>query len=105
MPTPVEVFLSYSHKDERLLQKLRNHLAPLEQRGFVAAWHDRRIMPGEDWERAISAQLGQCRIILLLISDNFIASDYCNGVEVKTALEKHATGEARVIPIVLSDVA
>lgn len=104
MISPVQVFISYSHKDDALLDVLRAHLAPLKQQGLIADWHDRRILPGDDWNREINEQLERCQIVLLLLSANFFASDYINGVEVAAALRRHTTGEARVIPVVLRAV-
>lgn len=101
---PVKVFYSYSHKDEKLRNKLDNHLTLLQRQGLINEWTDRMIEAGEDWEHEISAQLNTAQLILLLISDDFIASDYCYSVEMERALERHKNGEARVIPILLRPV-
>lgn len=98
---PLEIFCSYSHKDERLRQQLQAHLAVLLNEGLISAWHDRLISPGSEWKRAIDAHLHTSGIILLLVSVDFLASNYCQDVEVKTALERHKQGSARVIPIIL----
>jgi len=96
----VEVFISYSHKDERHRVALVAHLSALKRQGLLVAWHDRRIDPGARWERAINHALERCGIVLLLISADFLNSDYCMGVELKRAMEREAAGNARVIPIV-----
>ena len=101
-PPAVEVFISYSHADEKLRQKLENHLALLRREGFVSVWHDRRIVPGEQWAAEIDAHLESAGIVLLLVSASFIASDYCWDVEVKRAVERHDAGDCRVIPVILS---
>ena len=85
----LRVFFSYSHRDERYLDQLRKHLANLEQEGLVRLWHDRAIRPGEEWEPAIAAQLDQADVIVLLISADFNASNFCRRVEMACAVERH----------------
>lgn len=101
---PVEVFYSYSHKDEELLVELREHLSSLRKQGVITDWHDRNIRAGSEWGGEINERLERASIILLLVSASFINSHYCYGVEVRRALERHAAGEARVIPVLLRDV-
>lgn len=101
---PVEVFYSYSHKDEKLRNKLNNHLALLQRQGLINGWTDRMIEAGDDWKHEVSKHLNTAQIILLLISADFIASDYCYSLEMERALERHKNGEARVIPILLRPV-
>lgn len=100
----VEVFFSYSHKDEDLRDELSKHLAMLKRQHFITAWHDRRIGAGKEWENEIDERLNSADIILLLISSDFLASDYCYDVEVKTAMKRHDDGEARVMPVILRPV-
>jgi hypothetical protein len=98
---PVEVFISYSHKDDRLREKLEAHLSLLRRQGFIAAWQDRRITAGREWAGAIDEHLERAAVILLLVSADFLASDYCYDREMTRALERHDAGEARVIPVIL----
>ncbi len=100
----VKVFFSYSHKDEELRNELANHLRILERQGVISSWHDRKILPGEEWDRQINDNLNTADLILLLISADFIASNYCWDVEVETAMKRHNAGEACVIPIILRKV-
>lgn len=95
------VFFSYSHEDEELRNRLEKHLALLKRQGLVEAWHDRRILAGADLDEAISANLESADIILLLVSADFLASDYCYSREMGRAMERHATREAVVIPVIL----
>jgi internalin A len=97
----VRVFYSYSHKDEQLRNDLETHLKLLHRQGLIDAWHDRQIEAGEEWKDKIDENLERADIILLLISADFIASDYCYEKEMKRTLERHENGEARVIPIIL----
>jgi hypothetical protein len=101
---PLRVFISYSHKDERLRRDLETHLKLLRRQEVIATWTDRRIMPGEEWRDQIDENLESADIILLLVSADFVASDYCYEVEMKRALKRHDAGEARVIPIILREV-
>jgi formylglycine-generating enzyme required for sulfatase activity len=98
---PISLFYSYSHRDEELRDRLEEHLGVLRRRGLIEGWHDRRISAGTEWKDAIDEHLATADIILLLISSGFINSDYCWDKEMTKALERHAKGEARVIPVVL----
>lgn len=99
--SPVEVFFSYAHEDEELKEGVRKHLALLQRLGLIRKWHDRMISPGQEWAGEIDSHLNTAHVILLLVSSDFIVSDYCFGVEMTRALERHAAGEARVIPVIL----
>ncbi|XXT24586.1 TIR domain-containing protein [Sorangium sp. So ce429] len=98
---PVRLFFSYSHKDEALRDELETHLALLKREGLLQTWHDRRIGAGDDWAGQIDKNLDEAEVILLLVSADFLASDYCFDKEMKHALARHDTGQARVIPVVL----
>lgn len=95
------VFISYSHADENLRNELEKHLAGLLRQGVITTWHDRRIAPGEDLHGHIDDQLNAADIVLLLVSADFLASDYCYDVEMLQAMERHERNEARVIPVIL----
>ena len=97
----LEVFFSYAHTDEDLLNKLLVHLSGMRREGLITPWHDRRIEAGETWSEHIDTHLDTADIILLLISADFIASDYCYSVEMTRALECNARKEARVVPVIL----
>ena len=97
----VSVFFSYAHEDERLRDSLAKHLRILERQGIIKSWSDRCILPGQEWDGQINENLEAADIILLLISADFLASDYCWETEVKRAMEKHESGKAIVIPIIL----
>src|SRR2546425_11549677 len=101
MESKKEIFFCYAHEDEQLLKILKMHLKPLQHEGLIDVWYDRDISAGEEWEQEISKQLSAAQIILLLVSPDFINSDYCYGIEMKRALERHNRGEALVIPAIL----
>jgi hypothetical protein len=96
-----EVFVSYSHKDKSLREKLQIHFATIEREGKVRLWHDRMIPPGNEWRTAIDDHLESADIILLLISPDFLASKYCAEIEGARAIARHDAKEARVVPILL----
>lgn len=95
------VFFSYSHKDEDLRDQLEKQLSLLKRQGIIDVWHDRRIGAGEDFARAIDQHVETDDIILLLVSADFLDSDYCYEKEMMRAMERHEAGEAIVIPVIL----
>ena len=101
---PVKIFFCYAREDEALLKKLKAHLRPLQRQGLIDVWHDRDISAGAEWEQEIKEHLNTAQIILLLVSPDFMNSEYCYSIEMKRALERHANGEAKVIPIILRPV-
>jgi hypothetical protein len=101
---PVNIFFCYAHEDEELLKKLKVALRPLQRQGLIDVWYDRDISAGAAWEHEIDKNLNTADIILLLVSPDFMNSDYSYSVEMKRALERHDRGEAQVIPIILRPV-
>lgn len=95
------MFISYSHRDEELRGQLETHLSVLLRQGILQPWHDRKIAPGSDIHAAIDAHLESADIILLLVSPDFLASDYCYDKEMVRALDRHRRREATVIPVIL----
>lgn len=98
---PIEIFYCYSHIDENLQLELVKHLSALKRQGIISDWYDRKISPGREWKGGIDNHLDSAKIILPLVSPDFLASDYCYDVEMMRALKRHKTGDARVIPIIL----
>ena len=95
------LFFSYSHKDEDFRDQLEVHLAMLKRQGLIDAWHDRRILAGDEIDKSIDAHLEKADIILLLVSADFLASAYCYDIEVRRAIERHDEASAQVIPVIL----
>jgi tetratricopeptide (TPR) repeat protein len=95
------VFYSYAHEDEPFLKKLEKHLSSLRRDGLISEWHDRRISAGTEWATTIDTYLNTADIILLLVSPDFMASEYCYGIELEQAMKRYQSGEASVIPIIL----
>jgi TIR domain len=99
--TPIRVFFSYAHQDEHLRDELAKQLKILERNGTIQGWHDRKITPGSEWKGEIDQHLERAQIILLLISPDFLNSDYCWEVEMRKAMEYHESQKATVIPVIL----
>jgi len=97
----VKLFISYSHRDERYFNQLIIRLVVLYREGVIAQWHDRMIRPGADWRKAIDYNLDSADCVLLLVSPDFIASDYCYGIEMKKALRRHLEEGVPVIPVIV----
>ncbi len=97
----LHLFISYSHKDNVLREELETHLKILQRQGLIQTWSDRGILPGDEWETDIDANLNRADIILFLISADFIASKYCYEIEMPQAMARHENGDAMVIPIIL----
>lgn len=100
----IKIFCCYAHKDGVLQDQLVKHLEPLRRTGQVTTWYDRELLPGMEWKQEIDRHLNTSDIVLLLVSPNFMSSDYCYSIEMQKALERHERGEARVIPVILRPV-
>lgn len=101
---PFRVFYSYSHKDVRMLDRLRRHMAMLRRQGLITEWYDREIEAGSAWRREIERELEAADVILLLVSADFLASDFCYEQEMTRAVERARRGEAVVIGVMLRPV-
>ena len=97
----MRAFISYSHRDKAALERLHTHLAPLRRQRLIKAWFDREILAGGEINAAVDKELESCELFLLLVSPDFLASDYCFEREMQRALERHEAGEARVVPIII----
>lgn len=98
---PIEIFFSYAHADEHLMDDVRRQFIPFERAGQIIKWHDRKIIPGRELDQEIDHHLRRAHVILLFVSPHFIESRYCYEREVEVALERHDAGAARVVPVIL----
>lgn len=101
---PIKVFYSYAHKDEKLRRELSAALALPRRTGVIQDWSDRNIPHGANWKEEIDHKLDSADLVLLLISSDFIQSEYCWGIEMQAAMARHQAGKARVVPILLRPV-
>jgi internalin A len=97
----LSLFISYSHKDNRFRDQLRGALTAYERKGEINSWDDTEIVPGQKWEPEILGKLERADIVVLLLSNDFIKSNYCYQVEMDRARERDATGECAIVPIVV----
>lgn len=97
----MRAFISYSHRDTATLDRLHVHLAMLRRQGLIEEWFDREILGGSFIDGDVDRELEECGLFLLLVSPDFLHSDYCYEREMKRALERHEAGEARVVPIII----
>jgi hypothetical protein len=101
--TKGSVFVSYSRADRSWLDRLRVHLAPLERSGLIEIWHDGKIEAGALWQLEIEGALASASAAILLISANFLASDFIYANELPPILDRHAKAGMKIIPLILSN--
>jgi len=101
MQRPIEIFFSYAHEDESLMDEVRRQLVVFDRQGLIKKWHDRLIPPGAEWQGQIDQRLAHSDVILLFVSPDFFESDYCYEAEMTEAMRRHQANSARVVPIIL----
>jgi hypothetical protein len=94
------VFISYSHEDEQDKNRLLKHLGVLQSAGLVTTWSDDRIGAGADWRREIEQTMAQARVAVLLVTANFLTSDFILNTEVPTLLQRHRQAGLIIFPII-----
>ncbi|MEP7232150.1 MAG: toll/interleukin-1 receptor domain-containing protein [Ginsengibacter sp.] len=97
----IKIFIAYAHEDQIYKSKLMKHLTALRRLKYIETWTDKEIIPGQEWNEAIKINFNQASIILLLVSSDFLASDYSYTEEMTRAVERHMKKTARVVPIIL----
>lgn len=95
------LFLSYSHADEALLDRMHRHLAQLQREGSVSGWYDRDIRAGGRLDEEIDEELSNADIFIACASPDYIASNYCYERELTAALEREQRGELAIVPVIL----
>ena len=98
---PIKIFYSYAHEDQAYAEELIKHLSFLERKKKIKGWYDRKISLGSNWQEEINQNLDYAQIILMLLSPDFINSDYCYETETIRAIEKHRNKEAILIPLII----
>lgn len=102
--TSIQLYYMYAHADVIFSHELEKHLANLQRQSVITEWHSREISPATDGKYVFDEYLTTAQIILLLISPNFLALDFCYGVGMQQALERDDAGEATIIPVILRPV-
>lgn len=100
-PSPRKVFVSYSHKDKEFLERMLVHLKPLEAAGLIDPWVDTRLRAGDRWKKQIETALQSASVAILLVSADFLASDFIVKNELPPMLSKAERDGTRIIPIIL----
>lgn len=98
---PIKIFISYSRKDKRFLEEIRTYLKVYENRNEIEVWYDGNLTPGVEWEKEIHERFCSAQVILLLISADFFASDYCWHRELPAAMQRSKDGVATVVPVII----
>jgi len=98
---PKKLFISYSKHDAVHLEAFKKHLMPLSRDEKIITWSDKNLLPGEEWDKSIRHELESSDVIVLLISADFLATDYVMDVEVPRAVERHNSADAVVIPVIV----
>jgi hypothetical protein len=100
---PLSVFCSYSHKDQKYRRTLETHLSQLRNDGLISIWTDREIIASQNWSSRIHENLNRADIVLLLVSADFLRSEYCYAEEMVRAMERHEAGDCAVVPIIVRE--
>lgn len=100
-PGPLKTFVSYSHEDRSFCEELLKTLVDLTRNNVITIWTDHALVAGTEWDEKIRAELEEAELILFLVSRSSIASEYITRVEFQRALERHKSGQARLVPIIV----
>lgn len=95
------VFISYSHKDRRYLDRLQIHLRPYEREGLVDRWDDTRLQSGANWREEIANAIEHARLAILLVSADFLASDFIATNELPPLLESAQARGTKILPVIV----
>ena len=97
-----KAFISYSHKDKKYLDRLLTHLKPLERNGMLDVWQDTQIKTGDKWKEKIDGALNEASIAILLLSADFMASDFIIENELPPILSGAEVNGTKIVPVILS---
>ena len=101
MERSAKIFISYSHKDSKWLERINIHLKPLLRNGNIESWDDTKILPGDKWKSEIFNHLSTSNVAILLISADFMASDFIVESELPPILQKAESKGLKVISLII----
>jgi predicted ATPase len=107
MPMPeARVFISYAHEDARWFDETGAHglipwLRDSLRRPDIAFWYDPHLQPGEEWRSRILEEIARSHVVLLLVSESFLSSDFIKQVELPAIQARVEQGQAIVLPLLL----
>ena len=101
---PIEVFFFHVFEDRAVREEIKKHLWLSMRKGLITWWYEELLLPGQIKDREIKAHLDRANIFVVLVSSDFVASDYCDGAEMKLAMTRHQAGEACIIPVIVRAV-
>jgi internalin A len=104
-PIPVRVFVSYAHDDEPRLKRLDSMLGVLERQHGLTAWHDKRLIAGDEWDQEIRRRLDEMDIFLFIASQASLVSDYIRDVELRVAKRRQRRKEVQLVSVKLEPCA
>lgn len=97
----MKAFISYSHKDEKYLERLKVHITQLQREHLVESWTDQEIHAGAALDKTINDQLQASELFIALLSPDYIASNYCYEKEFEKALEMQSQGSLHIVPVIV----
>lgn len=100
IPSGQTIFISYSHKDKRWFELLKIQLGALMVEGLFNVWSDQSIQAGEDWYAKILQGIAEARVAILLISADFLTSDFVRKEEIPRLLQRRLHEGMTIIPVI-----
>ncbi|MFA8298733.1 MAG: COR domain-containing protein [Hyphomicrobiales bacterium] len=99
----LKFFISYSKDNEQQLDKFKKYLGQYKGHYKFTPWYDGDLKCGDEWDPEIKRNLNEADLIIFLVSNDFLATDYIRDVEIETAMKRHKKGETKILPVILTD--
>lgn len=102
-PQRISIFISYAHADERWLKRLKKHLTVLDKfTEPIDYWEDTKLKGGDKWKETIKGAIDKANVAILLVSTDFLASDFITSEELPSILRHAEEGGTKVIPLIVA---